>query len=127
MPDGNALLPLPPLDVSEAIFEAEELRGIPLRAVTEFTAGAYQPQRPARRQKSQPSRHAELMLVVRKARKLAGSTMRSVVRPPRSLRKRGPAAQRGGEQGGATLVTGDDPLWTCPPAVAPLAARHVHV
>jgi len=132
VPDGNALRLLPPRQVAESLFEAEQLRGMPMTQTTNFTAGLV-PSLAARTPAgvSAEAAHIEIMqVVVRARRELKGQhIMQSSGQLGLQLAQSGGALINAayGVSAGVTLVDGNDTLWTCFPGgiAARLAIRHL--
>jgi len=131
VPDGTTLTLLPPADVSEALYEAEILRDIPIaRAVARSVGAAPGLVATTPAQIAAKAAHHELMQVVRGARvPLQGAhLMESPASTSLQLAIEGAALLHSayGVSAGVTLVPGDDPVWTCLPAgvAARTALRH---
>lgn len=132
VPNGNAMRLFPPSDVAAALFEAEELRGLPLTATAKFTAGS-----PSKLNASTPAELAGkaafrelLQIVLRARRSLRGEhLMISATQMAMELATKGSAllTLAYGASAGATLVDGDDILWTCARGgtATRLAVRHM--
>jgi hypothetical protein len=133
VPDSNALRLLPPADVTEAVFEAEELRGLPLRLATAFATGVppgTSPVSPAEVAAATAAREL-LHIIIRSRRKIRGANLMQTASA--SALELVDSASRllsivyGSKSRGATFVAGDDLVWTCcrGGAVARLAIRHL--
>lgn len=134
IPYSTATQPLPPSDVSEVIFETEELRGIRANAAIQFTSGTGEPLSGATPVEV-ASRAAveELLRVILSNRKdfrgehLVESTAESLA----DLTSKGAllVSLAYGLSEGLVFVNGDDVLWTCLPGgvFARMALRHLDV
>jgi len=134
IPDATSLTLLPPVDVSEALYEAEILRDIPIaRAVARSVGSAPDLTATTPAQIDANAAHRELMQVIKGARTplLGAHIMHSSGSTALQLATEGAALLRSayGVRAGVTLVPGDDPVWTCLPAgvAARIAIRHSSV
>lgn len=132
IPDGSALSLLPPSEVAETLYAAEELRGLPLSQMTAFTAGS-----PLSLSGTTPSSiaakaaHRELVqIVLRQRRALKGEHLMQspgdlVVQISRSAASILRATY--GISAGFTSVFGNDIMWSCVRGgiAARIAVRHL--
>lgn len=132
VPDGNAMRALPPPEVSEALYVAEELRGLPLTQMVEFTAGsspAIAANTPAELA-AKAAIYEVAQTISRDRRGLRGEHLMQspgalVVQIAQSIAVLIRAAY--GPSAGYTAVFGDDVIWSCVRggAAARLAIRHL--
>lgn len=134
VPSGNAISLFPPLDVADALFDAEELRGLPIGSTIAFTAGvAQEPNANSPATLAARAAHQELSSIVIRARKSARGErlMQSAAQMVMQLTEDSTHLLRAvySPQAGVTLVTGSDLVWRCARAgtAARLAIRHLVV
>lgn len=134
VPQSMALTLLPPADVVESLYEADELRRIPIADAVRRVVGrapSYTPESIV--SLAAASAHEELIEIVRNGRFPFKSEyiMDSVAQTALTLAEQGAKiiTSAYGAEAGVTLVTGQDPLWTCLPAgvAARIAVRHMTV
>lgn len=131
VPNASAMRLMPPPEVGEAMYAAEELRGLPLTKIVEFTAGAA-PALAATTPVALAAKAAmhELAVAVARQRRLlrgehlaqsAGSLVAQLTGSAASI-----LSAAYGKNAGFTSVFGDDPLWACARGgtAARLAVRH---
>jgi hypothetical protein len=133
VPDGNALFALPPSDVADAQFKAEQRRSIPLSRTLDFTSGVSVAGSAAVTlpRVAAAAAFRELARIV--SASLKGSSARRLEQTPASvcleLVQQSALLIRAayGKTAGVTLVTPNDTLWTCMRggAAARLAVRHM--
>jgi hypothetical protein len=133
VPDGGALRLLPPVQVAESLFEAEQLRGMPLTQTTNFTTGGGGLAARTPAGVAAKAAHAELMQVIASERSVLKGVhlMQTAKQAGMHLATAGTALIQAayGVAIGVTFVDGDDPVWTCfhGGAAARLAIRHLSV
>ena len=134
VPQSMALTLLPPADVVESLYEADELRRIPIADAVRRIVGrapSYTPESVV--SLAAAAAHEELIEIVRNGRlPFKGEyIMESVAQTALTLAEQGAniITAAYGAAAGVTLVTGQDPLWTCLPAgvAARIAVRHMTV
>lgn len=134
VPQSMALTLLPPADVVESLYEADELRRIPFADAVRRIVGrapSYTPESVV--SLAAAAAHEELIEIVRNGRlPFKGEYITdSVAQTALTLAEQGAhiITAAYGAAAGVTLVTGQDPLWTCLPAgvAARIAVRHMTV